>query len=200
MPTARPCWATPPPNCWGSSRSREARRASDAPWFAVAGGRCRPPPGGRANGGGAGLSDAARASGRRLSRRRSERHSRAADRTVAVGSARSAVHGREPARRLRQYRHRSGRARARRRLHATTRRSRQRDRHFALYQSQLQLPARHRAGRQHHPRTVGHGGPSRYRRRRLRSSSPMRRRMRARSRWRRPATAARRMCRASCSR
>ena len=53
-----------------------------------------------------------------LRSRRRSRHRRSPDRTMAVGAARAAIHYREPARRRRQYRHRSGRARASRRLHA----------------------------------------------------------------------------------
>ena len=65
----------------------------------------------------------------------------------------------------------------------------------ALCQSQLQLPARHRAGRRHHPRTPGHGGaPVGAGDDGCASSSPMPRPTRARSRWPRPATAARPMC------
>ena len=53
-----------------------------------------------------------------FARRRRSRHHRAPDRPMAVGAARAAIHHREPAGRRRQYRHRSGRARASRRLHA----------------------------------------------------------------------------------
>ena len=51
---------------------------------------------------------------RRLCRRRRDRHPRAPDRSMAVGAARPAIRHREPAGRRRQYRHRGGRARARR--------------------------------------------------------------------------------------
>ena len=46
------------------------------------------------------------------------RHPRAADGSMAVGAARPAIRHREPAGRRHQYRHRGGRARAARRLHA----------------------------------------------------------------------------------
>ena len=49
---------------------------------------------------------------------RSDRHHGAPDRSVAIGAARPAIHHREPAGRRQQYRHRGGRARARRRLYA----------------------------------------------------------------------------------
>ena len=60
---------------------------------------------------------------RRLCRRRRARHPRAADGSMAVGAARPAIRHREPAGRRHQYRHRGGRARARRRLHASRCRS-----------------------------------------------------------------------------
>ena len=52
------------------------------------------------------------------------RHRRAPDGSMAVGAARPAIHHREPAGRRRQYRHRGGRERARRRLHAPSGHSR----------------------------------------------------------------------------
>ena len=76
----------------------------------------------------------------------------APDRPMAVGAARPAIRRREPAGRRQQYRHRGGRARARRTatrccwslanaINAT------------LYdKAQLQLHPRHRAGRRAHPR------------------------------------------------
>ena len=63
---------------------------------------------------GASLSDAAGAHRRRLCRRRRGRHPRAPDGSMAVGAARPAIRHREPAGRRQQYRHRGGRARARR--------------------------------------------------------------------------------------
>ena len=52
-------------------------------------------------------------------RRRRERHRRAPDRSMAVGTARPAIHHREPAGRWQQYRHRGGRESAAGRLHAS---------------------------------------------------------------------------------
>ena len=52
-----------------------------------------------------------------------------------------------------------------------------------LRKSQLQFPARFRAGRRHRPLSVFHGGQSRFRPRTSPSSSPMRRPIRARSTW-----------------
>ena len=46
----------------------------------------------------------------------------------------------------------------RRRLHAPAGRSGERDQRVALRQSRFQLPARHRAGRRHHPRAAGDAG------------------------------------------
>ena len=63
---------------------------------------------------GASLSDAAGAHDRRLCRRRRRRHRRAPDGSMAVGAARPAIRHREPAGRRQQYRHRGGRACARR--------------------------------------------------------------------------------------
>ena len=63
---------------------------------------------------GASLSDAAGAHHRRFSPRRRGRHRRSPDRSVAVGAARPAIHRREQAGRGQQYRHRGGRACARR--------------------------------------------------------------------------------------
>ena len=53
-----------------------------------------------------------------ISCRRRDRHRCAADGSMAVGAARPAIRHREPAGRRQQYRHRSGRACARGRLHA----------------------------------------------------------------------------------
>ena len=92
--------------------------------------------------------------------RRPDRHPRAPDRAMAVGAAWPAIHRREPAGRRRQYR-------APRRSCVrppTAIRScwsfRQRDQRDALRQAQFQFPPRHRAGRGHHPRALGHGGQS----------------------------------------
>ena len=89
-----------------------------------------------------------------------DRHRRAPDRSMAVGAARPAIHHREPAGRRRQYRHRGGRARARRRLHAAPGQFAERDQRDALRQAQFQFHPRHRAGRGHHPRAQRHGGES----------------------------------------
>ncbi len=74
--------------------------------------------GAAAGGCGARLSDTAGTPDRRPSRRRHARHLRALDRGIAVGTNGPALRGREPVRRQRQYRHRTGRARGARRLHA----------------------------------------------------------------------------------
>ena len=67
-------------------------------------------PGRVAHRAGANLPVAARAHHRRLSARRPDRHRRAADRSVPVGTARSTIRHRESAGRRRQHRHRDGRA------------------------------------------------------------------------------------------
>ena len=104
------------------------------------------------------LSDAAGAPDRRLYARRRDRHPGAPDRPMAVGAARPAIRHREPAGRRQQYRHRGGRACARRRLHAAPGRSGQRHQRHALRPAQFQLHPRHRAGRRPHPRGQRHGG------------------------------------------
>ena len=60
------------------------------------------------------------------------RHPRAPDGSMAVGAARPAIRHREPAWRRQQYRHRSGRACACRRLHAAPGRLTKRDQRDAL--------------------------------------------------------------------
>ena len=110
---------------------------------------------------GASLSDAAGAHHcRRLPPGGVERHSRAPDRPMAVGAARPAICHREPAGGRQQYRHRGGRARAARRLHAPRGPDCERDQRDALRQAQFQFHPRHRAGRGHHPRALRHGGES----------------------------------------
>ena len=96
---------------------------------------------------------------RRLSTRRPQRHSRAPDGAMAVRPTGSAGHRREPARRLRQYRHRGRRARAGRRVYAPSGRAGERHQPLDLRQSQSQFPARHRAGRGDHARATRHAGP-----------------------------------------
>ena len=150
---------------------------------------------------GANLSGAAGAHHRRLCRRRSERHRRAPDGSMAVGAARPAIRHRKPA--GRRYAISPPRRSCARRRTATRSSCslRERDQRDALRQAQFQFHPRHRAGREHHPRR-----PSswwfihRFRPRRFPSSSPMPRPIRASSTWRRPASGARPMCPASCSR
>ncbi len=79
---------------------------------------------------------------------------------MAVGTDGPAVHRREPAGRRRRYRHRSGRARASRRLHAPHRPCGQRDQRDAARTAQFQSRPRYRAGRRHGPRAQRHGGES----------------------------------------
>ena len=92
--------------------------------------------------------------------RRRDRHPRAPDGPMAVGAARPAIRRREPAGCRHQYRHRGGRACARRRLHAAPGRLAERDQRDALREAQFQFHPRHRAGRRHHPPAPRHGGES----------------------------------------
>ena len=82
----------------------------------------------------------------------------APDRSVAVGTARPAIRNRQQAGWRHQHRHRSGRARACRRLHAAHGRELQRDQRGPVRQAQLQFHPRHRAGRGRLPRSLRHGG------------------------------------------
>ena len=103
---------------------------------------------------GASLSDAAGAHHRRLCRWRRGRHPCAPDRSMAVGAAWPAIHRREPARRGQQHRHRGGRTRACRWLHASLGRRGQCDQCNALRQAQLQFHPRHCASRSHQSRAL----------------------------------------------
>ena len=171
MPTAPQYWGTPPRNCSGSSRSGPFRPRVAGSGAGLQRGtamrrraflkfcdgrchsRCASEPGTKP-----GLPGASGALHRRLSGRRSERHPGAADGRMAVAAARPAVRRREPARRLRQHRNRSGGSRPGRRLYAAPGRSGQCDQRIALRQPRFQFPARHRPGRGHHPRAPSHGG------------------------------------------
>ena len=85
-------------------------------------------------------------------------HHGAARRAVRLGAARAAVHRRGAARRRRQHRDRGGRGGCARRLHRSPRQRAEHHQPGALRPAQLQLPARHRAGRRHPPRAAGDGG------------------------------------------
>ena len=91
------------------------------------------------------LSRATGTSACRLSARRHRRPHRAANRSMAVGTARSAIRDREPAWRRQQYRDRAGREGNTRRLHAAVGELGQRVEHGNLRQTQFQFRARHRA-------------------------------------------------------
>ena len=83
----------------------------------------------------------------------------AADRSMVVGAAWSAIRRREPARCRHQYRNRDGRPRTPGRLHASLSRRCGRDQCDALRrEAQFQFPARHCAGRRHHTCRFGCGG------------------------------------------
>src|SRR5262245_31426363 len=88
---------------------------------------------------GAELSDAAGASDRRFWRRRSSRHCRAIDRSIAVGATRAIVCHREPQWRRQQYCRRSRRACARGRLYATPRHGVECDQRHPLRQARFNL-------------------------------------------------------------
>src|SRR5262249_23700609 len=88
---------------------------------------------------GASLSNEAGALGRPCSCRGFIRHHRAPDGPMAVGAARSAIRHREPSRCRHQYRHRGGRACARRRLYAALGRHAECDQRDVLRQAQLQF-------------------------------------------------------------
>ena len=146
-------------------------------------GRCRAP-GRVADREGASLSGAAGAHHRRTCRRQRGRHCRAPDGSMAVGAARPAIHHREPARRGRQHRDRSGRAGAAGRPHAapgqcartpSTRRSTTSSISisFATSRRSRAFSACPRSWRSIH----------RFRSKRFPSSSPMPRPIRARSTW-----------------
>ena len=108
----------------------------------------------------ANLSDAAGTLARGLSGRRLGRHRCAPDRPASGGQARPAIRNREPAGRRQQYRHRSGGARARRRIHAAAGQSGECHQRNALRQAQFQFPPGHRAGCGLHARSQCRGGAS----------------------------------------
>ena len=135
-----PCRETSPPKF--SSAGRKRCRAADRPTH-----RFR-----------ASLSSAAGESCCRLCSRRRCRHYSTSRRPMARGAARPAIHHREPAGRGQQHRHRGGRARVRRRIHAAHGRELERDQRDALRQPQFQFYPRYRAGRERHPISLRHGG------------------------------------------
>src|SRR5262249_49853652 len=105
---------------------------TSAPTISVSGHGCCRAAIPRADGGGASLSNAARAADHRLPSRRLGRHHRAADRPMVVGSPGSAGRHRKPAGRGHQYRDRDRRECAAGRLYAPPFRSRERDQRDAL--------------------------------------------------------------------
>ena len=109
---------------------------------------------------GASLSGAAGAPDRSGSCRQLAGHHRARDGSMAVGAAGPAIRRRQPAGRQRQYRHRSGRARARGRLLAAVRDVGECHQRVALRQSPFQFHPRHRAGGEHCQDSPRHGGQS----------------------------------------
>ena len=105
--------------------------------------------------------------------RRHHRHHRAPVGSMAVGAARPAIHHRKSAGGRQQYRHRSGRASAARRLYASLGQCIERNQRVALRQTQFQFHPRHRAGRE--PRRAPRMSwrlIHRFRLRRFPSSSP----------------------------
>ena len=104
------------------------------------------------------LSGAAGARDRRTGVRQLVRHRVPADRPVAHRASRPAVPGRGSARRRRQYRDRSGRPYAARRLHDPAGERPERHQRHPLRQAQFQFRARHRAGGGFLPRAARHGG------------------------------------------
>ena len=109
--------------------------------------------------------------------------------SMAVGAARPAIHRREPAGRRQQYRHRGGRARARRRLHAAAGRPRRmRSTRRSTTSSDSISSATSRRSRASSASRLSWWSIHRFRPRRFPSSSPMPKPIPARSTWRRAAT------------
>ncbi|MGY2933589.1 hypothetical protein ACVWZ6_003191 [Bradyrhizobium sp. GM6.1] len=104
------------------------------------------------------LSRPSRALDHRLLRRRPGRYRGADHGAVADRPPRPAVHRREPHRLGRQHRGRCRDHLAAGRLHAAVRRAQQRDLDLALQEAAVRLPARHRAGREHHAAHQHAGG------------------------------------------
>ena len=107
------------------------------------------------------LSDAPGADRHRFPGRERDRYYRAADCRPAVGAARPASRRRRPAGRRQQYRHRSGGARAARRLHAAGGDRHQRGQRDALQGPDFRFRPRRCAGHRHLPVASCHGGQSR---------------------------------------
>ena len=132
---------------------------------------------------------------------RRQRHHCAPDGAVADGAAGPDVHRREPPWRRHQHRGRGSDQFTPRRLRAVRHQSLECDQRHPLRKTQLQLHARHAAGRGHRP---GAGGVRdqlcRFQRRQSPSSSPTPRPIRAGSTWGRPASAAPAISPANCSR
>jgi hypothetical protein len=120
--------------------------------------RCRAP--GRATRLGASLSGTAGAYRRARCTRRCKRCHRAPDCPMAVRAPRPAIRHREPSGRRHQCRHRGSHSGARRRLHAPHRRQQCRDQRNPVSIAQLQFHPRHRADREHRPRSPAHAGES----------------------------------------
>src|SRR5262245_1221263 len=95
---------------------------------------------------GASLSVPASATDCRISGRRSDRHHRTPDRTVALRSSGSAILRRQPARCRQQYRRRGDCARARRRSHVVPGERNKRGQRDAVREAQFRFRARHRCG------------------------------------------------------
>ena len=132
---------------------------------------------------------AAGAHHRRLSRRRHDRHRRAPDGSMAVGAARPAIRHREPAGCRQQYRHRGGRACARRMaIRSFWSRRRTRSTRRSTTSSISISSATSRRSRASSACPTSWWSIHRFRPRRFPSLSPTPRPIRARSTWHRPAS------------